>query len=128
MEQSGDDGAGNVIEQTRDGAFSTSWGVQGVEGSDSAWGIYDFGQIREIEKVMLAFIKGTERIYTFTLQTSEDGKSWKTVLDQAKSSGTSNQFETFAFDKTKARYMKYIGYGNSVNLWSNISEIVFIGK
>ena len=128
MEQSGDDGAGNVIEQTRDGAFSTSWGVQGVEGSDSAWGIYDFGQIREIEKVMIAFIKGTERIYTFTLQTSEDGKSWKTVLDQAKSSGTSNQFETFAFDKTKARYMKYIGYGNSVNLWSNISEIVFIGK
>lgn len=128
MEQSGDDGAGNGIEQTRDGAFSTSWGVQGVEGTDSAWGLYDLGENREVEKVMLAFIKGTERVYSFSLQASQDGKSWVTVLDHAKSSGTSNQFETFSFAKTKARYLKYIGYGNSVNLWSNISEIVFIGK
>ena len=121
-----DDGAGNTIEGIFDGNFTSRWAFQG-EG-DSAWGIFDLGTVYSLDKIMLAFYSGNKRVYSFAIEVSEDGVNYQRVLDQAKSSGTSTELESFDLGGVNARYVKYIGAGNSVNAWNNITELVLVEK
>ncbi len=121
--QSGSDGTSSIYD-TLDGGLSTYWGVEGKDGT--AWGIYDFGSVKTLDKMQIAYHNGASRVYTFTLQVSEDGVTYTDVLTNAKSNGKSNALCPFDLGGVKARYVKYVGGGNTTNLWNSIKEIVFI--
>lgn len=123
--QSGDDGDGNSIQNTLDGKMGTRWAVQETEGV-VPYGIFDLGETHKLDKIALAFYKGDSRTYYFSVEVSEDGQNYTRVLDNVKSSGSSNELEYFNLKGVSARYVKYVGGGNDSNKWNNITEIVFV--
>ena len=125
--QSGDDGDGNSIQNTLDGKMGTRWAVQETEGV-VPYGIFDLGETHKLDKIALAFYKGDSRTYYFSVEVSEDGQNYTRVLDNVKSSGSSNELESFDLQGVSARYVKFIGGGNDSNKWNNITEIVFVEK
>lgn len=123
--QSGDDGSGNVISNSYDGSLETRWAPYGKDGD--AWGIYDLDEVYTINDLYMAWYNGTSRIYYFDIELSEDGESWTKVIENGQSSGTSVELEKFSIGGVKARYIKYIGGGNTTNLWNSLTEIVPVG-
>lgn len=124
--QSGDDGAGNTIQNSLDVDYSTRWAASGKGGE--AWGIYEFDQVYSLDKVKLSYYNGGSRVYGFDIAVSEDGVNYTTVISGGKSSGTTDKLEDYDLGGVKAKYVKYIGQGNTTNDWNSVTEIVFIKK
>jgi len=110
---------GNVPANTVDGSLSTRWSANG----DAQWIQYDLGASRTVTHLTVAFYLGNSRQAEFDLQVSSDGESWTNVLTGASSSGASTQEQTFDFADTTARYVRYLGHGNSVNTWNSVTEV-----
>jgi len=122
--ESGNNGAGDTIENTIDGNIGTAWSVNGTDGE--AWGIFELLEEVEIKKIIAAFKKGSERKYKFSIAVSTDGVNYEEILTNAETSGTTEEYQTFEVTKTKkAKYVKFIGGGSDSNSWNNIYEIVF---
>jgi poly(beta-D-mannuronate) lyase len=110
---------GNVPGNTVDNTLSTRWSANG----DGQWIRYDLGSSRTVAYVKIAFYSGNTRATRFDLQLSTDGSVWTNVLTNASSSGTTTQEQTFDFADQAARYVRYVGHGNSVNLWNSVLEV-----
>ena len=124
--QSGEDADGNGIAKSLDGDLATRWAVEGTE--ESAWGIYDLGSVKALDSVYLAFYNGNTRVYTFSIEVSEDGNTYTKVLTKKESSGKTNEMEKYDLGGVKARYVKYSGAGNTANMWNSMTEIAFVEK
>ncbi|WP_410813905.1 polysaccharide lyase family 7 protein [Micromonospora sp. 067-2] len=109
---------GNVPANTLDGSLSTRWSAEG----DGSWIRFDLGASTQIGSVGIAWHQGDRRTFTFTVQTSADASSWTTVVGQRQSSGTTLQLEAYDFTDRAARYVRVVGYGNTVNDWNSITE------
>jgi len=109
---------GNVPANTLDDDLGTRWSSKG----DGAWIRYDLGSKQNIGAVALAWHQGDTRKNTFDVQVSDDGSSWKTVLDRKTSSGSTLQQQTYDFADTSARYVRIVGHGNTTNDWTSIAE------
>ena len=109
---------GNGPERLVDGDLSTRWSASG----DNSYAILDYGIVAEFDAVRGAFHKGNKRASKFDVEVSIDGKSWTRVLTNAQSSGAVNGIERFPFDAVEARYVKYIGHGNTANMWNSVNE------
>ncbi len=110
-----------------DGDLNTAWMAEG----DGVWIQYDFGTLKPLKAVKLAFFKGNERVYTFDILVSDTGddKSWTVVGDKLKNSGKTNGLEPFAFSPVNARYVRVVGHGNTAPAfakWCNITEAAFV--
>ncbi len=114
---SGDDG--NVAANTLDGDLATRWSDEG----DGVWIRYDLGAQTTVGALAVAWHNGDQRRATFEVQTSTDAGSWTTVVNRRTSSGTTRQFETYDFADREARYLRIVGYGNTVNDWTSITEV-----
>ena len=128
-EQSGAEAnAARQITASCDGDFSSYWGVTSQD--HDAWGIYDFGSVKKLDKVMFSFMQGAVRKYKFDILVSTDGTNYTPVLTGMETSGTfeTGKLEPFDLGGVSARYVKYKGYGNSVNMWNSLAEIVFTEK
>ncbi|MBI5382396.1 MAG: discoidin domain-containing protein [Opitutae bacterium] len=104
-----------------DGAISTTqyWAAQGA----GQWLQANLGEVNTVTHVKIAWLNGSARRETFSVQLSTDGTNWTTMLDHVLSSGTTTALETFDFTDTKARYVRIVGYGNTVNDWNSIAEM-----
>lgn len=100
--------AENNKDNMLDGIFTTRWTSMGK----GEYAIFDLGSVQDVDGVGMAFWKGNVRTYTFKIQVSEDGKTYKDVYE-GESNGESELYEVFDFDRVKARYVKFVGYGNS---------------
>ena len=60
----------------------------------------DLGSKHPITSIKLAFFSGNPRVYPFTIEVSEDGKTWTQVLD-TKNSGTTDQLEEYVLETTR---------------------------
>jgi len=109
---------GNGPDRLIDGDVSTRWSASG----DNSYAILDYGQVAEFDAVRIAFSKGNERVSNFDILVSEDGNTWTPVIEGGKSSGYVNSIERFPFTTVKARYIKYLGHGNSKNMWNSVTE------
>ena len=118
---SGDDG--NVAANTLDGDLATRWSDEG----DGVWIRYDLGSQVTVGSLAVAWHNGDQRRATFEVQTSADGVSWTTVVNRRASSGTTRQAETYDFADRGARYLRVVGYGNTVNDWTSITEVDIFG-
>lgn len=114
---SGHDGNGPNLMFDKD--LTTRWSVNG----DGEWAMLDYGSVQEFTAIAAAFHKGNERQTKFDIQVSEDGKTWKTVLENQESSGKIIGLERFEFAPVKARYIKYVGHGNNDNGWTSVTEL-----
>ncbi len=128
IEQSGDDGAGDSIALAFDNEITTNWAVKEDDLGNPGWGIFDLGSVKTIDSISTAYMRGSERIYTFSIYVSQDGVNYTLVKDKLQSPGTGSQLDTYDLGGVQGRYVKYVGYGNSVNSWNSITEIVISGK
>jgi hypothetical protein len=110
---------GNLPANTVDRSLSTRWSASG----DGQWIQYDLGTARTLTHVKVAFYNGNARQTHFDLQVSNGNGVWANVLTGAVSSGTTTQEETFDIPDTSARWLRYLGHGNSVNTWNSLLEV-----
>ncbi|GAA2109906.1 chondroitinase-B domain-containing protein [Streptomyces synnematoformans] len=117
------DDDGNVAANTLDDDLSTRWSAEG----DGVWIRYDLGSAQTIGSTSLAWHQGDTRNSTFDVEVSDDGSSWTPVLTQKRSSGTTLQPENYDFADVSARYLRIVGYGNTGNDWTSITETAIYG-
>lgn len=114
---------GNVPSQLFDQDITTRWSANG----DGEWAMLDYGAVYEFDAIQAAFSQGNERRTQFDIQFSTDGKDWVTVIEGAQSSGRALGLERFQFSPAvQARYVRYVGRGNSKNQWNSVTELAAI--
>ena len=101
-----------------DNNLNTVWSNYGVGSSIQL----DLGSSKNICSVDIAWYKGNERQNNFIVSTSQDGKSYKTVVSTV-SSGNSLSYEKYNVVDTNARYIRITVNGNNQNNYASISEI-----
>ena len=114
----------NVPENTIDGDVSTRWAADSETSKNGEqWVLWDMGQEVEFDTVYLAFWRGNIRNQKFKLQVSSDDLNYNTVFD-GQSSGKSEDLEPYNVGSQKARYIKFIGYGNTSSSFNSVNEFV----
>ena len=101
-----------------DNDFTTRWTVL----STGEWAVFDLGEVVDVDAIAAAFWLGNVRIYSCELYFSEDGIHY-THFKDIKSSGLTEDYEVYKFDRIKARFIKLVGQGNSANVNTNILEL-----
>ncbi len=112
---------GNLPENTLDGDLATRWSATNI-GQYITW---EFSPVQRVRSVSLAFYKGNERTAWFDLLTSTDGLNWTPVLTDGASSGTTLNLEPFDIPDSSARFIRYVGKGNSQNNYASLTEVAF---
>lgn len=116
------DNDGNNEAGAVDGDMETRW-----SGFGPNWLKVDLGSVQEVSGVAIAMWKGDERVFPFSIEVSEDGENWTTVLDKVQNSATTTEAEKYDFkEKVKARYVRYSGEGDTTKGYCHISEIVVL--
>ena len=110
---------GNAAENAIDGDVTTRWSAEG----DGEWLRLDLGGVKKVTSVAIAFYRGDERRYTFDIQLSLDGAVWDNALTGGQSSGATRRPMRFKVAALSARYVRYVGHGNSVDRGNGLTEV-----
>jgi hypothetical protein len=113
---------GNIATNVLDNSLTTRWSANG----DGQWIQFCLETPQEVNGVKIAFYNGNIRQSIFDVQLSLDGVTWVNALTNIRSSGVSNDFQTFSFASQSAKYLKIIGHGNTVNLWNSYTEVKIV--
>ncbi len=114
---------GNPPEGAYDQNMGTRWSSSGV----GQWAVADLGETVQIDAVAVAFWMGQQRSFKYDILVSEDGVNYEKVIDSYATSATTEDYELVELEKSvKARYVKFVGLGNSVNLWNNVIELAIL--
>ena len=112
---------GNEPKNVLDADLKTRWSAEG----EKEWIAFDFGRLRWINMVEIAWFRGNARRASFKVSVSDDGKAWRDVFE-GKSSGTTEAIEQYALrDPVVVRHVKITCHGNSDNLWNSITHVGF---
>ena len=110
---------GNIPSNTIDGNLNTKWAAEGK----NKWICYTLAEPTALKEIGFAFTNGNGRVYSFDIQVSMDRENWTTVLKDGKSCGTTNEIEMFPLEPVVGKYVRLVGFGNSVNAWNNVAEV-----
>jgi hypothetical protein len=110
---------GNIPANAVDNNLTTRWSANG----DGQWIKLDLAATMTVTRVRVAVYNGNSRQNRFDIQVSTDNTSWANVLTNVSSSGTTTQEENYDFGDTPARWVRYVGHGNSVNAFNSVTEI-----
>ncbi|GAB4086249.1 hypothetical protein GCM10028784_28790 [Myceligenerans cantabricum] len=119
---------GNLPEFAIDDDPATRWSSLPADPNEPQWLQLDLGETRSVGYLGVAWHKGDERQSHFTVELSTDGTTWNlAAMDQA-SSGVSSNLEPVTLDGdattgTQARYVRYLGYGNTASGWNSVTEV-----
>src|SRR6266545_4817669 len=108
---------GNLPHNVLDGNLGTRWSASG----DGQWLTLDLGAPLTVGLVELAFSDSGTRQYTFDLQVSTDNTTWTTVWS-GHSGGAGSGLESVDFTDVPARYVRYLGHGNSIDPGNSLTE------
>lgn len=111
-------GAANMF----DGNFETRW-TSLNEGESVT---VDLGSEQTVSAVAMGFWQSPTRSYNYTIQTSTDGINYKSVTS-GSSPLKAEGYHIYKISPEKARYVRIIGMGNSVNVNTNILELRVLG-
>ncbi|GLX66793.1 discoidin domain-containing protein [Paenibacillus glycanilyticus] len=111
---------GNLPVNTMDRDPDSRWSADG----SGQYLLVELAKAQKIDQVSILFYNGNTRYSTFDIEVSEDGVHYEKILDHQKSRKPSpNAIENFPFPKpVKAKFIKYVGYGNELNGWNSIVE------
>lgn len=110
--------ANNAPRHTLDDNPDTRWSAEG----EGQWIEYDIGTPHLISHVSIAWFRGDVRASSFAIEVSPDGEIWAQVYRGAGSGATLEQ-EIYEFEDIQAQYIRVIGYGNTQNEWTSITEL-----
>jgi hypothetical protein len=110
---------GNLPGNSVDNSLATRWSANG----DGQWLQLDLGSTRTVGYVKIGAYNGNVRQSRFDLQVATSAGAWMNVLTGALTSGTSTAEQTFDFPDANARWVRYLGHGNTVNTWNSVAEI-----
>jgi hypothetical protein len=105
----------------------TRWAAESTDLIPETWIMFELDDTYPIEKIGVSWMSATARKYTYKLEISTDGKNWTTVFDGA-STGTTANCEYTELGGTKAKFVRYKGYGNTTNGWNSVTEIQILGN
>ena len=108
-----------------DNNYATRW--TSPNDAENSWAIFDLGEVKKIDAIGLAFWRGDTRNYYYDLFVSTDGENWTPVVEGGANSGTSEGMELELIGEN-ARFIKFVGAGNSNNGHSNILEFRALQK
>lgn len=112
----------NVGPNMLDGDLSTRWAGQGI----GEWAVFDLGSVKPIDAIGIAYEWGDERKYSFSVEVSEDGNYYTEVYSGANS-GTTEEMELMKLNaRVNARYVRFVGGGNTVNTWNGVREFAIL--
>ena len=105
----------------------TRWASESSEINPEQWLMFELDDVYPIEKIGVSWMSATARQYTYKLEISTDGVNWTTVFD-GQSSGTTKECEYTQLGGKMAKYVRYKGYGNTVNRWNSVTEVQILGN
>ena len=112
----------NVGPNMLDGDLGTRWAGQGI----GEWAVFDLGSSKPVDAIGIAYEWGDKRKYSFSVEVSEDGDYYTEVYNGA-SSGTTEDMELVKLNKrVNARYVRFVGGGNTVNTWNGVREFAIL--
>jgi poly(beta-D-mannuronate) lyase len=117
---------GNVPANAIDGSLATRWSANG----DPQWLKLDLGSTQTVSLVKVAVYSGNTRANKFELQLSTDDVGWTTAFS-GQSAGTTTALQTFDLDDHPARWVRYLGHGNTdatKGTWNSLSEVEVWGN
>lgn len=122
--------SGNNATKAADGKMDTYWSAKKVtlNSPQSVTAVLD--NVYELSEVAIAFGKGSERSYEFSVEASLDGTYYETVVDRQFSENTDDlqYYETYI---AQAKYVRFTVYGKDVedtDNWIQVSEIAAFGS
>ena len=118
---SGDDGI-NHPPLAIDNNIQTRWSNLGL----GSWIQVDIGQGNTICSVGITWHRGDERVNTFAISVSSDGKTYTNVFS-GKSDGISLTEQNYNFNPQQARFVRITVTGNTQNNWISIAELKIYG-
>lgn len=108
----------NVAANVNDSRLDTRWACFGI----GAHVTIDLGTVRSIDAAGVAWYRGNVRVSRFALSTSSDGTTFSSAFT-GSSSGTTTQYEQYAFPARNARYLRLTVNGNTENDWASVTEL-----
>ena len=102
--------------------LNTRWSNLGL----GSWIQFDLGQDNVICSVGINWHRGNERINTFVISVSQDGKAFTNVFS-GKSDGTSLNEQKYDFQSKTGRFIRVMVNGNTQSDWVSISEVKIYG-
>jgi hypothetical protein len=82
--------------------------------------------------LIIGFLSGQKYQSIFDIYGSKDKISWEPILTNVTSCGFSGERQVFDFPGLNSSadylYLKYVGHGNTVDKWNNISELRIYGS
>jgi uncharacterized repeat protein (TIGR02059 family) len=118
------DSPNNII----DGNTATKWSSKG----DNQWLLLKLGEPYKISYLELAFLPGQRYESYFDVFASKDNLTWESIMTNKSSCDFSGDRQVFDFPvlntNTEYSFVKYVGHGNSLNTWNNISEFSIFGS
>jgi hexosaminidase len=89
-----------------------------------AWLKVDLGETATIDRISLYCWWGDDRRYQYTIELSEDDKTWKRIVDASRNTEkTTDQGYRHKFSPTPARYIRVTMLRNSANIAVHICEL-----
>ena len=86
---------------------------------------------RTLSAVKIATFNGNMRRGRFDLQVATVSGAWSNVLTSAETSGTTTAEETFDVADVPARWVRYVGHGNTdpaKSTWNSVTELSLWGR
>ena len=118
--EDGENVASNILDD-----LTTRW-------SGNGFGVYNeicLHDTVELTIISIAFYNGDQRSTYFDIETSIDGITWNTVLENQASSGLTNNQENFNLQTPQSAWkLRFIGKGNSEGSeWNSVTKITWEG-
>ena len=111
-----------------DNNIATGWATAAAAGTGECEITYDFGTSQSIAGITASFSRSNARSFKFDIFASEDGVNWTKIISDGQTEITEdvNPYQNINFTApVNAKYIKYLGKGNSSNNANNILEIKF---
>ena len=110
----------NVPANLVDGTLEKAWHA----GKWPAQAQIDLGDVRRVNGAQVTFYHQDGRAYTFTLEVSEDGKTWKRVAGNTDAvKPATAEGLSYSFAETPARYVRLNVLKNSANFAVHVLEL-----
>lgn len=109
----------NVVDQD----FGTRYAAEGM----GPYVTLELEEVNRVDSVAVSFMSGDARVYTYKIEISLDGVSWKEVFN-GKSSGTTAGYNFTEVPGEMAKFVRVTGYQNSSNAWNSITEVAVLGN
>jgi hypothetical protein len=108
-----------------DGDLGTRWFSEG----DNQWLRAELEKESIISTIDIAWWKNRERSAVFEVEVSTNGSNWETALPLTISDSLARDYETYELPaEIRAKFVRIVGHGNSVNSFNAIMEWRVLGE